>query len=112
MKKLLGLFVFLLVLYVALRHADPSAGSLRNHLNLAKIIGHFGILCLAVTPVIITGGIDLSIGAVEGFCATMLAIMLNDWKWNIHLAVAATLGMGAGIGLINGILVTKLRLQP
>lgn len=112
MKKLIGLGTFLVVLYVALLQADPSAGSLRNHLNLAKLIGHFGILCLAVTPVIITGGIDLSIGAVVGFCATTLAILLNDLKWNIHAAVATVLVMGAGIGLVNGILITKLRLQP
>ena len=112
MKKLVGLAIFLAVLYGALLMSDPSAGSARNHIILAKLIGHYGILCLAVTPVIITGGIDLSIGAVVGFCATMLAMLLTDYHWNPHLAVATVLAMGAVIGLINGILVTKLGLQP
>jgi ribose transport system permease protein len=112
MKKLLGLGMFLALLYAALLMADPSARTVRNHINLAKLIGHFGILCLAVTPVIITGGIDLSIGAVVGYCATTLAILLNDYHWNPHLAVATVLWMGACIGLLNGLLITKLGLQP
>jgi len=112
MKKLIGLALFLAVLYGALLMADPSAGSARNHINLAKLIGHYGILCLAVTPVIITGGIDLSIGAVVGFCVTSLAMLLTDYHWNPHLAVATVLFMGMVIGWINGMLVTKLGLQP
>ncbi len=112
MKKLIGLALFLAVLYGALLLADPSAGSARNHFNLAKTIGLFGILCLAVTPVIITGGIDLSIGAVVGFCVTSLAMLLTDYHWNPHLAVATVLVMGIVIGWINGTLVTKLGLQP
>lgn len=112
MKKLIGLALFLAVLYGALLMADPSARTVRNHINLAKLIGHFGILCLAVTPVIITGGIDLSIGAVVGYCATTLAILLNDYHWNPHLAVAFVLFTGASIGLLNGLLITKLGLQP
>lgn len=112
MKKILGLAMFLAILYGALLMADPSARTGRNHINLAKLIGHFGILCLAVTPVIITGGIDLSIGAVVGYCATTLAILLNDYHWNPHLAVATVLCMGASIGLLNGLFITKLGLQP
>lgn len=112
MKKLIGLWMFLVILYGALLLADPSARTVRNHVNLAKLIGHFGILCLAVTPVIITGGIDLSIGAVVGFCATTLAILVNDFQWDVHYAVMTVLVMGAFIGWINGMLITKLGLQP
>ncbi len=111
-KKLIGLAIFLALLYVALMFADPNASSLANHLNLAKRIGLFGILCLGVTPLIISGGIDLSIGAVVGLCATTLAIMVRDLQWDLHRAVFTVLGLGAMIGLVNGLLVTKLRLQP
>lgn len=112
MKKLIGLIVFLGILYAALLLADPSAGSIENHRNLARRIGLFGILCLGVTPVIITGGIDLSIGAVVGLCTMVLAILLTELKWNPHLAVATVLALGAGIGLINSLFITMLRLQP
>lgn len=112
MKKLIGLAAFLLVLYAALMFTDPTARSVANHINLAKRIGLFGILCLGVTPLIISGGIDLSIGAVVGFCATMLAILVNDKGWNQHVAVATVLSWGLVIGFINGLLVTRLRLQP
>lgn len=112
MKKLIGLSLFLLLLYVALLFADPSASSLENHQNLAKRIGIYGVISLGVAPLIISGGIDLSIGSVIGLCATLLAMLVNDYQWNPHLAVATVLGMGVVIGLINGILVTKLQLQP
>ena len=49
--------------------SDPNAGSAANHINLAKRIGLFGILCLGVTPLIISGGIDLSIGTWRGLAA-------------------------------------------
>lgn len=112
MKKLIGLATFLVILYIALLASDPTARSVANHINLAKRIGLFGILCLGVTPLIISGGIDLSIGAVVGFCATALAILINDKQWNPHAAVATVLGMGIAIGFINGLLVTRFRLQP
>jgi ribose transport system permease protein len=112
MKKLIGLSIFLTLLYGALLMADPSARSAENHINLAKRIGLFGVLCLGVTPLIISGGIDLSIGSVVGFCATLLAMLLKDYHWNPHRAVLLILVVGFTIGLINGTLVAKLRLQP
>lgn len=112
MKKLIGLIVFLAMLYAALLLADPSARGVDNHKNLARRIGLFGILSLGVTPVIITGGIDLSIGAVMGLCTMVLAILLGKPGWSPHWAVMTVLGLGAGIGLVNGLLITKVRLQP
>jgi ribose transport system permease protein len=111
-KKLAGLFLFLLCIYCLLLWLVPEARSISNHENVAKRIGRYGILCLGVAPLIICGGIDLSIGSVVCFCATCLAIMVNELQWNQHAAVAATLGIGVLAGLINGLLVTKLKLQP
>src|SRR5258708_4044827 len=109
MKKLIGLVIFLLVLYGALLLADPTARTPMNHYNLAKRIGLAGVLCLGVTPLIISGGIDLSIGSVVGLCATCLAILLKDYSWSPLQAILAILCLGALIGFANGILATKLR---
>ena len=112
MKKLFGLFLFLLMIYCLLLWLVPEARSISNHENVAKRIGRYGILCLGVAPLIISGGIDLSIGSVVCFCATCLAMMVNDLQMNQHTAVALTLGIGLIAGMINGLLVTQLKLQP
>lgn len=113
MKKLLGLAAFLLILYLLMLFADESARSLSNHFNLGKRIGLYGIISLGAAMLIITGGIDLSIGAVVGFCATVLALLLKhpSCQWHPAAAIAAVLGIGALIGLVNGLIVTKLKVQ-
>jgi len=112
MKKLLGIVVFLLILYGALLFADPGARSAGNHYNLGERIGLNGILTLGAGLLIITGGLDLSLGSVVGLCATTLAVLLVDENWSPPLAMAAVLILGASIGLFNGLLVTRVGLQP
>lgn len=111
MKKLLGLFLFLLAIYLLLLAADPGARSAYNHFNLGKRIGLYGILSLGAGMLIITGGIDLSIGSVVGLCTTATAMLLVDYRWHPLAVIAAVLALGAVIGLANGLLVTKLRVQ-
>jgi ribose transport system permease protein len=111
MNKLAGIALFLLLLYIALLFGDPSAGSLQNHLNLGQRIGHYGIIGLGAGLLIIAGGIDLSIGAVVGLIATLLAILLIDLRWHPIPAMATVLAVGMAIGLVNGVLVTKLKIQ-
>jgi ribose transport system permease protein len=111
MKKLLGLALFLLVLYVLLLLADPGARSALNHFNLGKRIGLYGIISLGAAILIISGGIDLSVGSVIGLCATVMAMLLVDYGWPPLAAIGAVLALGACIGLANGLLVTQLRVQ-
>ncbi len=111
MKKLLGLAIFLLAIYLLLLVSDPGARSAYNHFNLGKRIGLYGILSLGAGVLIITGGIDLSIGSVVGLCATTLAVLLVDRSWHPAAAILAVIALGALIGLANGLLVTKLRVQ-
>lgn len=111
MKKLLGLALFLLLIYSLLLVANPGARSAQNHQNLGQRIGLHGINSLGVGILIISGGIDLSIGATVGLCATVMAMLLVDAHLNPGLAMAITLGLGAAIGLVNGLLVTRLKVQ-
>lgn len=84
-----------------------------NNLNLIERIGLSGIVCLGVSLLIISGGIDLSIGAVVCFSATLTAMLISkkDYGWNPTLAMLTVLMTGVLIGLINGILVTKVKVQ-
>jgi ribose transport system permease protein len=111
MKKLLGLALFLVLIYALLLVSDPGARSAQNHLNLGKRIGLHGINSLGVGILIISGGIDLSIGATVGLCATVMTLLLTQAHLHPASAMLVTLGLGALIGLINGLIVTRLRIQ-
>jgi ribose transport system permease protein len=111
MKKLAGIALFLAVLYVLLLSAGEGAASYYNHFNLGQRIGLYGIVTLAAGLVIVTGNIDLSMGSVVGLCSTATCLLLIDCHWPPVLAVLAVLAMGALIGLLNGLLVTYLRVQ-
>jgi len=111
MKKLCGLALFLLLLYLLLLASDPGARSAYNHFNLGKRIGLYGVISLGAGCLIITGGIDLSIGSVVGLCSTVMAMLLIKQQWHPIAAVAAVLGLGAAIGLAHGLLVTRLKVQ-
>ena len=110
MKKLLGLALFLLLLYLLLLASDPGARSAINHFNLGKRIGLYGIISLGAGCLILSGGIDLSIGSVVGLCATVMAMMLKH-NWPALAAVVAVLALGAAIGAVHGLLVTRLKVQ-
>src|SRR5262249_51357244 len=74
MKRLLGILVLVLVLYGTILLSDPNAGSVQNHTNLARRLGHWGVLTLGVGILIISGGIDLSIGSVVGLRSVSLGL--------------------------------------
>ena len=111
MKKLLGIFAFLCLLYVLiLIVTDPDAWS-SNNFNLSKRIGVYGISCLGAGLLIVTGGIDLSIGSVLCFCASVFCWLVLDCHMPIPLAIVVVLLVGILIGAVNGFLVTYLGLQ-
>jgi ribose transport system permease protein len=82
-----------------------------NLLNLTRSIGIFGVFSVAMGIVIITGGIDLSIGAVFALLGVVLAYLLgSNWPW--PLAVLVIMLVAMIIGLVNGLLISKMQLQP
>src|SRR5690606_2683695 len=82
-----------------------------NHFNLGKRIGLYGIISLGVGILIISGGIDLSIGSVVSLSATLMALLIVRHEWHPLLALAGVIGIGAAIGLLHGLLVTQLKVQ-
>ena len=77
-----------------------------------KYAGLFGIIGLGVSFVIITGGIDLSIGSWIGFCAVLLPVLVTAHGWHPAAAVGAIIGLSVLAGCAHGLLVTRLKLQP
>jgi ribose/xylose/arabinose/galactoside ABC-type transport system permease subunit len=83
--------------------------------NLSDILRHsaeIGLLAVALTPVILTGGIDLSAGSLLGLCAVIFGKLWRDAGLPPVLAALAAIGVGAAGGLLNGSLVTRLKLPP
>jgi ribose transport system permease protein len=72
----------------------------------------YGILATGMTLVILTGGIDLAVGSVLGFCATLFSLLVIKFGWSPGAAFLATLGAGSVAGGISGCLISKFRMQP
>jgi ribose transport system permease protein len=112
MKKLLGITVFLVLVYGTLLISHENAATPGTHFLIGQRIGLYGILSIAAGILIITGGIDLSMGSLVCLCSTVFGMLIVDYHWPVSLAFLAMLGLGALVGLCNGLLVTKLNLQP
>ncbi len=110
MKRTAGILVIVLVLYALLLTTVPGR-TLDNHQNLAVRMGLFGLLTLGAGVLIVSGGIDLSIGSVCCLAGVSLGLLVKT-ATPPGLAVLIVLVGGAVIGLLHGLLVTKLRLQP
>jgi ribose transport system permease protein len=123
MKRILGVAALLIGLYVGLvgtyfqtapgreSTADTQKRVGDNLVSVGNLQGRLGIITLGAALVIITGGIDLSIGSVVG-CAAVLFGVLLEAGVHPYAAVPIVLLSGAVIGLGNGLLITRLKLQP
>lgn len=82
-----------------------------NILNVFRQASQIGVCAIGMTMVILLGGIDLSVGSVQGLAGVAAVIVLNK-TGNIVLAVAAGILVGAAIGLINSLIITKMNITP
>src|SRR5438105_11779862 len=111
MARLLGILLIVVVLYGTLVGSFDTARSVDNHIDLARRLGFYGVLTLGVGTLIVSGGIDLSIGSLVGLTAVGFGLLLERQvpPW---LAAAAILAAAPVAGLAHGLLVTRLGLQP
>ena len=112
MRKELGTFVLLVALCVVVAAINPAFLGGANLQNMARLIGMYGIFSIGLGVVIITGGIDLSVGSVFALLGVLLSIMLTEWHLPGALAVLVVIAVAVSLGLIHGLLITRLRIQP
>lgn len=107
----LGTLAGLLVLTLVLWALTPHFLTISNLLNIAEQATIIAIIAVGMTFVIITGGIDLSVGSVLAFAGVVMASVLQR---GVPLSLALIVGLGAGLlcGLVNGLLITVGRLPP
>jgi len=87
-------------------------GTLDRQFDILRHTCEIGLLALALTPVILTAGIDLSVGSLLGLCAIAFGGFWHDAGLSIPMAIALTLTCGAAAGGLNAFLITVLRLPP
>ncbi len=113
MKKILGILGILIVVVIAT--VVLSEGIFLSPFNMENLIRRtalFGIISIGVGFVIITGGIDLSIGSVVCLIGCGLPWLLTVHEWSLPAAFLTVLLVSLVIGLTHGVLITKLKLQP
>ena len=106
-----GGLIVLLVLFGALTLASDEFLTANNLANLARQVAIFGIIAVGELLVILTAGIDLSVGSVLGLTGCVTAELLVH-GWNVPLAILAGLAVGAALGTFNGALVAYAKLPP
>lgn len=107
----IGIIAALVIMVAVLAFAAPEFRSTDNLLNDARNFSFVGMVAIGEAMVMITGGIDLSVGSVWGVTAVSTAALMG-LGWPTWLAVGAGLGIAALFGLFNGLCVTKLRMPP
>ncbi len=106
-----GLVVSFLLLCLALSLLSDRFLTLNNVVNVLRQSTINGIIAVGMTHVILTAGIDLSVGAVLALCTVVTADLLQKGM-PVPLAVIAGLGLGAGLGFVNGLIITRARVPP
>jgi len=112
MKKNLGIVGLFAVVFLFTALNSDNFINAYNLENLIRRSSLYGIIGIAVSFVIITGGIDLSIGSMIGLVGCVLPWLLVAKGWSLTASLMAVAGLCLTIGLCHGLLITKLRLQP
>ena len=90
----------------------PSFLTVRNAFEIARLGVELGLLAIALTPIVVTGGIDLSVGALLGLSAVVLGASFRDWHLPLAAAVILALAVGALGGALNALLVAYWEIPP
>lgn len=110
-SKEIAIFLIIFVLFIVSAKINPNVYSAANLQNTGRLIGIYGIFSLGMGLVIITGGIDLSVGSLFALLGVILAMLLEKGV-NPLFALLVTLGIGGVTGLVHGLLITRVKLQP
>jgi len=112
--------IILLAILISPMAADGSRIFLQigNLTDILRQISLIGILALAMTYVILTGGIDLSVGSILALATALVAMGLtrawqaSPYGWHIAMAIAAAVAASALVGTLNGLVIAATRIQP
>jgi rhamnose transport system substrate-binding protein len=90
----------------------PNFSTVGNFFEISRFSVELGLLAVALTPVIVTGGIDLSVGSMMGLAAVTFASAYQAWHLPLPLAAFAAVLVGGAGGALNAVLIARLKLPP
>jgi ribose transport system permease protein len=105
-------FSGLIVLMVVFSLASPNFLQTSNIISILQATSVNGVLAVAATLVIITGGIDLSVGTLMTFCAVIAGVVLTFWGLPLPLGVVGAIVAGTLVGTVSGTSIAKLKIPP
>jgi inositol transport system permease protein len=108
----LGLVVALILIFIALSIAKPNFLTIANLINLVRQISINGILAVGVTYVLLTGGVDLSLGSLVALTGVIAASFAHPQQEPVIVPVLLAVLAGASCGLLNGLVITRGRVAP
>lgn len=103
--------IFYLILIAVFSVLSPYFLTLRNMLQIGGNVAYIGLMAAAGTPLIIAGGLDLSVAAIAGLTGVVIS-MLHGMGFPIWIGVLLAIVVAAAIGAVNGLFTTRLRLNP
>lgn len=106
-----GIILAFIIICVALAILSPVFLTRNNILNVIRQTSIYGIMAVGMTFVILTGGIDLSVGSVLALSGAICAGLLKGGS-SMFVAIIAAIGVGVACGFVNGVFVTKARIPP
>jgi len=109
-ETILALLVVLAVIVLAAQ--SDRFFTLDNLLNQGRLMTEVGLIAVAMTFVIVTGGIDLSVGSILGMTAILLGVFWKNLGLPLELAIALALLVGTLAGMVNGLIITRFRVPP
>jgi ribose transport system permease protein len=105
-------FASLIGLIVVFSLASPNFFKFENLVAILIATAVTGILAVAVTFVIITAGIDLSVGTLMTFCAVIAGVLVTMWHLPVLVGVLGAILMGGLVGLLSGTFISRLKIPP
>lgn len=106
------LFLIMIVTVVILSVQTDRFLTVSNLLNQGRLMTEIGLVALPMTFIIITGGIDLSVGSIFGLCAIVLGYAWQNLGLPLEAAIAITLMTGALAGFMNGLFIVRVGVPP
>ncbi|MBX2997347.1 MAG: ABC transporter permease [Caldilineaceae bacterium] len=105
-------FAGLIGIFIVFSLASPNFFTFENIIGILLATAVNGVLALGVTFIIITAGIDLSVGTVMTLSAVMTGVFITNWGMPIPLGVLAGLLTGTTAGLVNGLVISRMKVPP
>ncbi len=100
----------IIVMIIVFGILNPNFLRITNIVNISRQISVFSLIAIGQAIVLISGGFDLSVGAIVGLSACMVAALIGTYS--VFLAILITIAIGFGVGSVNGLLVSKGKMNP